>query len=75
MLFFSKHWACKLSKLVKNCYEYNGCMYLLHFSAKLQTLSGGYKFEDNWDGTTSMYDSTNGKLLVTFQNENMVNFF
>lgn len=68
----NQHWACKLSKLVKNCYEYNGCMYLLHFSAKLQTLSGGYKFEDNWDGTTSMYDSTNGKLLVTFQNENMI---
>ncbi|KAI9564070.1 hypothetical protein GHT06_007808 [Daphnia sinensis] len=66
------HWASKLSKLVKNCYEYNGCTYLLHFSAKLQTLSGGYKFEDNWDGTTSMYDSTNGKLLVTFQNENMI---
>ncbi|XP_057371302.1 uncharacterized protein LOC130692244 [Daphnia carinata] len=68
----TQHWAYKLSKLVKNCYEYNGCTYLLHFSAKLQTLSGGYKFEDNWDGTTSMYDSTNGKLLVTFQNENMI---
>ncbi|KAI9562527.1 hypothetical protein GHT06_009975 [Daphnia sinensis] len=66
------HWASKFSKLVKNCYEYNGCSYLLQFSAKLQTLSGGYKFEDNWDGTTSMYDSTNGKLLVTFQNENMI---
>jgi hypothetical protein len=72
--FVSQNWRSKLTTLVRNCYNYNGCTYLLQFSAKLQTLTGGYKFEDNWDGTTSMYDSTNGKLLVTFQNENMVSF-
>ena len=60
---------------MKNCYIYNGCDYLLLFSAKLQTLNGRYKFEDNWDGTTSMYDSISSKLLVTFQNENMVSDF
>lgn len=57
--------------MVKKCYEHNGCSYLLQFSARLEQLSG-FKFNDNWDGTTSMFDAKSGKLLVTFRNENMV---
>lgn len=67
-----KAWRQKLKSLVQSCYDYNGCSYLLHFSSKLQQLKGGFKYADNWDGTMSMYDSTSGKLLVTFRNENMV---
>ena len=65
-------WREKLENLVRRCYDYNGCTYLLNFSAKLQKLVGGFKFTDNWDGTTSMYDISSGKLLVTFRDENMV---
>ena len=64
-----------MKSLVKRCYDYNGCTYLLNFSAKLQKLIGGFKFTDNWDGTTSMYDISSGKLLVTFRDENMVCFY
>lgn len=64
-------WREKLENLVRRCYDYNGCTYLLNFSAKLQKLVGGFKFTDNWDGTTSMYDISSGKLLVTFRDENM----
>lgn len=64
-------WRSKLQQLVRQCYEYNGCFYLLTFSAKLQTMIGSFKYTDNWDGTTSMFDSNSGKLLVTFRNENM----
>ena len=71
--YYLKYWGKKLQQLVKRCYEYNGCSYLLQFSAKLQQMRGdGFKYTDNWDGTTSMYESKSGKLLVTFRNENMV---
>ncbi|XP_050697933.1 uncharacterized protein LOC126986135 [Eriocheir sinensis] len=58
--------------LVQRCYSFHGCDYLLQFCASLvaQMPPAGYRFNDNRDGTTSMYHGTTGKLLVTFRNEN-----
>ncbi|XP_045598434.2 uncharacterized protein [Procambarus clarkii] len=58
--------------LVERCYTFHGCQYLLQFCASLVTQmpASGYRFNDNRDGTTSMYHGTTGKLLVTFRNEN-----
>lgn len=60
--------------LVERCYSFHGCDYLLQFCASLvaQMPPAGYRFNDNRDGTTSMYHGTTGKLLVTFRNENRV---
>ncbi|MPC59663.1 DNA-binding protein Ewg [Portunus trituberculatus] len=60
--------------LVERCYSFHGCEYLLQFCASLvaQMPSAGYRFNDNRDGTTSMYHGSTGKLLVTFRNENRV---
>lgn len=61
-----------LVKLADMCYTYHGCQYLLQFCHSLveQMPDSGYRFNDNRDGTTSMYHGTTGKLLVTFRNEN-----
>ncbi|CAL4110278.1 unnamed protein product, partial [Meganyctiphanes norvegica] len=61
-----------LIKLADMCYAYHGCQYLLQFCHSLveQMPDSGYRFNDNRDGTTSMYHGTTGKLLVTFRNEN-----
>lgn len=61
-----------LVSVVERCYTYHGCEYLLQFCASLtaQMPSSGYRFNDNRDGTTSMYHGCTGKLLVTFRNEN-----
>nr|XP_053630393.1 uncharacterized protein LOC128687064 [Cherax quadricarinatus] len=58
--------------LVQRCYTFHGCEYLLQFCASLvsQKPESGYRFNDNRDGTTSMYHGSTGKLLVTFRNEN-----
>lgn len=58
--------------LVERCYSFHGCEYLLQFCASLvsQMPAAGYRFNDNRDGTTSMYHGNTGKLLVTFRNEN-----
>ncbi|KAK4319896.1 hypothetical protein Pmani_009202 [Petrolisthes manimaculis] len=63
-----------LVSLVEKCYNFHGCEYLLQFCASLvaQMPPSGYRFNDNRDGTTSMYHGTTGKLLVTFRNENRV---
>lgn len=61
-----------LMGLVERCYSFHGCEYLLQFCASLvaQMPPAGYRFNDNRDGTTSMYHGNTGKLLVTFRNEN-----
>ena len=63
-------------KIVERCYAFHGCDYLLHFCKNLVETKPkeGYKFTDNRDGTSSMYDGHSGKLLVTFRNENRVRF-
>lgn len=63
-------WQSKFQQLVKRCYEYNHSLILLNFSARLYTILGSFRYSDNWDGTTSIFDIKSGKLLVTFRNEN-----
>ncbi|XP_064121912.1 LOW QUALITY PROTEIN: uncharacterized protein LOC135226367 [Macrobrachium nipponense] len=61
-----------LIDLVHRCYSFHGCDYLLQFCSSLleDMPRTGHRFNDNRDGTTSMYHGTTGKLLVTFRNEN-----
>ncbi|XP_003424519.1 uncharacterized protein LOC100679115 [Nasonia vitripennis] len=61
-----------LKKLVFRCYTYHRSEYLLRFCSYLaQYPHDKLEYVNNWDSTTSLYLKTNGKLLVTFRNENM----
>lgn len=67
-----KNWEARLRNLVRKCYEFHKSAFLLVFSAQL----AGYprnrlRYVDNRDHTTSLYYRPNGRLLVTFRNENI----
>jgi len=58
---------------IKACYTHHDCMYLLEFCRKLIQFTGGIKnlqVIDNRDGTRSLHNRSNKKLLVTFRSEN-----
>jgi len=62
-----------LRAAIKACYTYHDCMYLLEFCRKLITFTGGIEnlqVIDNRDGTRSLLNRVNKKLLVTFRAEN-----
>jgi len=62
-----------LRTAIKACYTYHDCMYLLEFCRKLITFTGGIEnlqVIDNRDGTRSLLNRINKKLLVTFRAEN-----
>jgi len=62
-----------LRSAIKACYTYHECMYLLEFCRKLITFTGGIEnlqVVDNRDGTRSLLNRSNKKLLVTFRAEN-----
>ena len=62
-----------LRAAIKACYTYHDCLYLLEFCRKLITFTGGIEnlqVVDNRDGTRSLLNRTNKKLLVTFRAEN-----
>lgn len=67
-----KDWEMRLKNLVKKCYEYHKSAFLLVFSAQLARYPRNrLRYVDNRDHTTSLYYRPNGRLLVTFRNENM----
>lgn len=62
-----------LKKLVFRCYTYHRSEYLLRFCSYLARYPhNDLEYVNNWDSTTSLYQRSAGKLLVTFRNENMV---
>lgn len=70
---FTGDWALKLKEIVAICYQFHKSVFLLRFCenlAKYQTES--LRFINNYNSTTSLYDRSSNKLLVTFRNENMV---
>uniref|UniRef100_A0A2A4JGK4 Nuclear respiratory factor 1 NLS/DNA-binding dimerisation domain-containing protein n=1 Tax=Heliothis virescens TaxID=7102 RepID=A0A2A4JGK4_HELVI len=67
-----KDWDSRLKNLVKKCYEYHKSAFLLVFSAQLARYPRNrLRYVDNRDHTTSLYYRPNGRLLVTFRNENL----
>ena len=65
-----------LRAAIKACYTFHDCLYLLEFCRKLITFTGGIEnlqVVDNRDGTRSLLNRANKKLLVTFRAENQVN--
>lgn len=67
-----KDWESKLKNLVKKCYEYHKSAFLLVFSAQLARYPRNrLRYVDNRDHTSSLYYRPNGRLLVTFRNENL----
>lgn len=67
-----KDWEEKLKTVVRKCYDFHKSTFLLVFSAQLSRYPRHkLRYVDNRDHTTSLYDKRNGKLLVTFRNENL----
>ncbi|XP_045765816.1 uncharacterized protein LOC123867678 [Maniola jurtina] len=65
-------WELRLKNLVKKCYDYHKSTFLLVFSAQLARYQHNkLRYVDNRDHTTSLYYRPNGRLLVTFRNENL----
>ncbi|XP_034829815.1 uncharacterized protein ova [Maniola hyperantus] len=65
-------WELRLKNLVKKCYDYHKSTFLLVFSAQLARYQHKkLRYVDNRDHTTSLYYRPNGRLLVTFRNENL----
>ncbi|CAH2244798.1 uncharacterized protein LOC120626619 [Pararge aegeria] len=65
-------WELRLKSLVKKCYDFHKSTFLLVFSAQLARYQHKkLRYVDNRDHTTSLYYRPNGRLLVTFRNENL----
>ncbi|XP_023943493.1 uncharacterized protein LOC112049717 [Bicyclus anynana] len=65
-------WELRLRGLVKKCYDFHKSTFLLVFSAQLARYQQKrLRYVDNRDDTTSLYYRPNGRLLVTFRNENL----
>lgn len=66
-------WHEKLREIVIICYSFHKVVYLLRFCNDLAQHQQQYlRFINNQNTTTSLFDRTSNKLLVTFRNENMV---
>ncbi|GAB0096772.1 uncharacterized protein DMENIID0001_123380 [Sergentomyia squamirostris] len=70
---FTGDWRAKLRELVVTCYSFHKNIFLLRFCKELATYEPEcLRFINNYNSTTSLFDRTNNKLLVTFRNENML---
>ncbi|XP_055709460.1 uncharacterized protein LOC129805521 isoform X2 [Phlebotomus papatasi] len=70
---FSGDWRAKLREIVVTCYSFHKNVFLLRFCKELATYEPEcLRFINNYNSTTSLFDRTNNKLLVTFRNENML---
>ncbi|PSN57319.1 hypothetical protein C0J52_02092 [Blattella germanica] len=64
-------WFSMLKSMVCKCYTHHECEFMLRFCTELSDCpSTSYMFVESWDGTTSLYNKENGRLMVTFRNEN-----
>lgn len=72
---FKGNWYQKMKDIVLRCYTHHKSVFLLRFCKDLIAYPPEQlRFINNFDSTTSLYDRVSNRLLVTFRNENMVNF-
>lgn len=70
---FQQNWLQKMREIVVLCYSHNACVYLLRYCNDLALYQHtSLRFINNYNSTTSLYERSTNKLLVTFRNENMV---
>lgn len=68
-------WLAKLKEIVVICYAFHKSIFLLRFCENLSSHQPeSLRFINNHNSTTSLFDRFSNKLLVTFRNENMVDF-
>lgn len=73
---FTGDWLYKLKEIVAICYQFHKSVFLLRFCENLSTYQPEcLRFINNYNSTTSLFDRSSNKLLVTFRNENMVRAF
>ena len=68
--FFFQLWSASLRKIIRCCYAHHKSSYLLEFSGRLMEYVNSidnYVFLDNGDGTRTLKNTRNGKLMVTFR--------
>lgn len=67
-----EEWMEILKDLIRTCYKFHGCEYLLHFGGELMAHHRtNLRYINNFNGTTSLYVKGENKLLCTFRNENI----
>lgn len=70
---FENAWHEKLKRIVLICYQFHSSIFLLRFCQQLATYQPeSLRFINNYNNTTSLFERSSNKLLVTFRNENMV---
>uniref|UniRef100_A0A182VYG2 Nuclear respiratory factor 1 NLS/DNA-binding dimerisation domain-containing protein n=1 Tax=Anopheles minimus TaxID=112268 RepID=A0A182VYG2_9DIPT len=70
---FVGDWLLKMRELVVACYNSHDNIYLLRYCADLAKFQPtALRFINNYNSTTSLYERSSNKLLVTFRNENMM---
>lgn len=66
-------WHDKLKTIVIICYKFHSSIFLLRFCQQLAAYQPeSLRFINNYNNTTSLFERSSNKLLVTFRNENMV---
>ncbi|XP_063701102.1 uncharacterized protein LOC134831323 [Culicoides brevitarsis] len=70
---FSGDWQAKMKEIVVICYSFHKSIFLLRFCKQLSEYEHAtLRFITNMNHTTSLYERTTNKMLVTFRNENML---
>ncbi|XP_053667362.1 uncharacterized protein LOC128716818 [Anopheles marshallii] len=70
---FTGDWLLKMRELVVACYDAHDNIYLLRYCADLAKFQPtALRFINNYNSTTSLFERSSNKLLVTFRNENML---
>ncbi|XP_050068752.1 uncharacterized protein LOC126557126 [Anopheles maculipalpis] len=70
---FAGDWLLKMRELVVACYDSHDNIYLLRYCADLAKFQPtALRFINNYNSTTSLFERSTNKLLVTFRNENML---
>ncbi|XP_052867928.1 uncharacterized protein LOC128273897 [Anopheles cruzii] len=70
---FTGIWLQKMREIVVFCYSHHACVYLLRYCNDLASYQHtSLRFINNYNSTTSLYERSTNKLLVTFRNENML---
>ncbi|XP_044741598.1 uncharacterized protein LOC123302632 [Chrysoperla carnea] len=63
-------WKELLLNLITKCYRYHRMEDMIGFSVQLAEISkDNFRILDNWNGTTSFFEKSTSKLLVTVRNE------
>lgn len=75
--FFNlQDWIHQMKEIIVKCYSFHKSVFLLRFCNDLATMEReSLRFINNYNSTTSLFDRSSNRLLVTFRNENMVSVF